>query len=66
MSDLSLLKALTDETANAAEPGGRWDAAERAVDSVLVLLYGNVDPSWQQVYEAIKSGYAQPVDWDDE
>jgi hypothetical protein len=62
-SDLDLLKVIVDDTASTVEPDGRWDAAERAVDNVLRLLYENVNPTWQQVYDAIKAGYAHEADW---
>lgn len=68
MSDLSMLKAVTEQVAEVAEPDGRWDSAECAVANVLRVLYENPQAStlWEPVYEAIKSAYIGQADWGDD
>lgn len=67
-NDLDMLKAITDQVAESAEPDGRWDSAEQAVNAVLGVLYNNASGNewWQEVYEAIKSAYVSKADWGDE
>lgn len=63
MSDLDLLKAITEREAAEAEPGGRFDKAEEAVSRVLHILRENTNPTWEQVYGAIRDSYAGEPDW---
>lgn len=44
MTDIDMLKAITDSVAENYE-GGRWDAAEIAVNNVLSLLHEDVRPT---------------------
>lgn len=68
MTDINMLKAITEETAARAEPGGRWDHAEEAVNGVLHVLYENAQASavWKEVYDAIKRAYVGSPSWSDD
>lgn len=65
-TDLSLLKAIADETAAADGEDGRWESAEKAVDAVLRVLYDSAPATselWGKVYEAIKDAYVEKAEW---
>lgn len=65
-NDLDMLKAVVDQTAAKAEPGGRFDEAEGAVANVLRLLNETTQGNemWQSVYDAVKSAYVGYPDWE--
>lgn len=67
MIDLDLLKSITD--ADAAEDE-RWTPADQAIVNVLDALHAisgtdyYSDPSADDIYNAIKSAYTYPPEWD--
>jgi hypothetical protein len=65
MTDINLLKAITDEKNRGASP--KWEAA-RAVERVLRLMYDTPQGNalWKPLYDEIAAAYGLIADWGDE
>lgn len=66
MSDIDILKAIVEREAEEARDGAGWNVGDIAVNRVLVLLHENATPTWQSIYDAIKSAYVGPADWEEQ
>ena len=66
--DLNMLKAVVEQAAIKAQPGGRFDAAEEAVENVLRVLYETppAKEMWGLIYDAVKRAYVGQPDWSEE
>lgn len=66
--DLNMLKAVVEQTAIKAQPGGTLFVAEEAVENVLRVLYETppAQEMWGLIYGAVKSAYVGQPDWGEE